>query len=144
MSFHIFTESGIVPVTKVVNIRNVIGDPPNYPHRIGFFIQTVTADLLAGAVTIRLRYEDEVHNEHNIEASPITLTSSDPAAGGFQSKDVFDAYDCFFSDSSGAFGTLFGMLQLELELGGPAGSALITYACMLEKIDGTSTIYTYP
>lgn len=147
MSFYIFTESNIAPATLVVNMRNVLCDVSDYishPHRIGFFVQTTTLDPLAGAVTARVRYEDELHHEHNYENPPITLTSDDPAGGGFQAHDVFDAYDKFFSDSSGAFGTPYGMLQFELDLGGPAGSALITYACMLEKIDGSSTVYTYP
>lgn len=146
MSYHIFTEHSITPVTKVVNIRNVMGDPPNYPHRIGFFVQTVVADAAAGVVTARVRYEDEAHKEHNYELPPITLTTTDPVGGGFHSQDAFDAFDKRFESSvdPGVLGQPDGLLQMELDLGGTAGTSKITYACMLEKIDGTSTVYTYP
>lgn len=146
MSFYIFTESNIVPVSKVINIRGYLGEDGLHPHRIGFFAQTTLADPLAGAVTARVRYEDEVHSEHNYENPPITLTSSDPAGGGFQAHDVFDTFDKRFvpSEDPGVFGEPYGMLQLEIDLGGPAGTALMTYACMVEKIDGSSTVYTYP
>lgn len=147
MSFHIFTEHSITPTSKIVDIRGQLGaDPPHYPHRIGFFVQTTVADLTAGVVTARLRYEDETHNEHNYELTPITLTTIDPAGGGFRAQDVFDAFDKYFESSvdPGVLGNPEGLLQFELDLGGPAGTALITYACMLEKIDGSSTVYTHP
>lgn len=147
MSFHIFTEHSIVPTSKVVDIRGQIGgDPPHYPHRIGFFVQTAVADVTAGVITARVRYEDEKHNEHIYELTPITLASIDPTGGGFRAQDVFDAFDKHFESSvdPGVLGNPDGLLQFELDLGGLAGTARMTYACMLEKIDGTSTVYTYP
>lgn len=142
MSYHIFTETNITPSTKVINLRSAFSD--SAPHRTGFCVQTTVADGSAGVVTMRCRYEDQSHNEHNYELPGVTLTTTDIFGGGFHSQDVFDAFDKYFADLSGALGEPNGLFQLELDLGGPAGTSKITYFALVELLDGSPNIVYHP
>lgn len=152
MSHHIYAETDIVPVTKSIRVRGSIGD--SGPRLVAFSYQTTTADLTAGAVTMRVRYEDVKSQIINVEATPITLTAIEEVNGGIRSMDAFLCRDHYFYSGvtpgdglpflSGGDDDAYGLFVIELDLGGPAGTALMSYQVSVELLDGSPSVTYYP
>lgn len=155
MTVHVFKEVNITPVTKIIDVRNIIDS--SGPHMLSMGVRTTVADLTAGGVTITCFYEDISGNTQSLGVSGTSdLSTIDSLLGStWYMKDsmVMDQYYPLgnsvvpilaYPASLGAVANPYGTFILATILTGPAATAKFSYEARLVVDDGSPAVVYHP
>lgn len=146
MTVHIFREStisppGPSPVQRNISIRNVCD--ASGPHLITFGVRTVVADAAASFCSMRVQYESPNGELRTIYAGDADLSVVTDVAGAMWYAPQVMTIDERHPLGDGAGEDPYGTFMIRLNCAAP-GTSKISYECVVEQFDGSSTVVYHP
>jgi hypothetical protein len=148
MTFHIWREFNVVPVTRKLNVRTVLGD--GGPHLMTFGCRTtqIAGGTFGANLQMGVRYElpnGEIRTVDNVAG--ISLDDLDQLSGGIWYHDSFMTIDTYHPLADGPYPeNPLGVFTIDFTLGGnpSGGNPLYTYEAVIQTFDGSPAVVFHP
>lgn len=143
MSYHIFTESNVVPSTRSVNIRSALDT--SGPHLVTFGLRTTVTQPGAASLAMTLRYETPNGQERSIflpSAANLNFLEDSNGAIWYAPQEM--TIDQYYPLANGPGSDPLGTFKIDFLLSGTVTTGRITYECIVTTFDGGSAVVYHP